>query len=187
MNNELLIAIGIGFGMGFFLERAGFGSARKLVSQFYLHDMAVFKVMFTAIVVAMTGIFLATVVGAVNFDDLPLTGTYLLPQLVGGLILGVGFIIGGYCPGTSGVAAATGKIDGMVYMAGMLAGMACFSVAFPAVEGFFTATAMGQLTIFGYFGIPYWLVVVAVILMAVGGFVGATLVEKKFSWLKPEE
>jgi uncharacterized membrane protein YedE/YeeE len=187
MNNELLIAIGIGFGMGFFLERAGFGSARKLVSQFYLHDMAVFKVMFTAIVVAMTGIYLCTIAGAVNFEDLPLTGTFLLPQLVGGLILGVGFIIGGYCPGTSGVAAATGKIDGIVYMAGMLAGMACFAMAYPTVEEFYTATALGQQTIFGYFGIPYGLVVGAVILMAIGGFVGATQVEKKFSWLKPEE
>ena len=52
----LIVAFLIGIGFGFFLERAGFGSARKLVSQFYLDDLAVFKVMFTAIVTAMLGV-----------------------------------------------------------------------------------------------------------------------------------
>ena len=52
----LLIAFVVGIGFGFFLERAGFGSARKLVAQFYLRDLAVFKVMFSAIVTAMLGL-----------------------------------------------------------------------------------------------------------------------------------
>ncbi len=95
---SLVVAFIIGIGFGFFLERAGFGSAKKLVSQFYLNDMAVFKVMFTAIVTAMLGV---TYLGWIGFLDLSLVylvPTHLAPQIVGGLVLGFGFVIGGYCP-----------------------------------------------------------------------------------------
>ena len=93
---SLVVAFVIGIGFGFFLERAGFGSARKLVSQFYLNDLAVFKVMFTAIVTAMVGIVVLNRVGFLDVEQLPLIGTYLVPMIVGGLILGVGFVVGGY-------------------------------------------------------------------------------------------
>jgi hypothetical protein len=53
---SLVVAFLDGIGFGFFLERAGFGNARKLMAQFYLTDMAVFKVMFTAVVTAMLGL-----------------------------------------------------------------------------------------------------------------------------------
>ncbi|NVO00688.1 MAG: YeeE/YedE family protein [Geobacteraceae bacterium] len=184
---SLLIAVISGCGMGFFLERAGFGSAKKLVSQFYLHDMGVFKVMFTAIVTAMTGVFILSSTGFMPIENLAMVGTFLPSQIVGGLILGIGFVIGGYCPGTSAVASATGKIDGIVYMAGLVAGMLAFAAIYPTVEPFLNAGSMGQVTLYGYFGLPSWLVVVAVIVMAVGGFVGATALEKKFAHLKPEE
>ena len=60
---SFIIAFVIGIGFGFCLEKAGFGSAKKLVSQFYLNDMAVFKVMFSAIVTAMIGLFYLSWVG----------------------------------------------------------------------------------------------------------------------------
>jgi hypothetical protein len=92
----LPISLLIGIGFGFFLERAGFGSARKLVAQFYLTDLAVFKVMFTGIVTAMVGIVVLNRVGFLDVEELPLIGTYLVPMIAGGLILGVGFVVGGY-------------------------------------------------------------------------------------------
>jgi len=113
---SLIVAFLIGIGFGFFLERAGFGSARKLVSQFYLDDLAVFKVMFTAIATAMLG---ATYLAWAGFLDLSLVylvPTYWVAQVVGGLVLGVGFVVGGYCPGTSLVSTATGKLDGLVFV-----------------------------------------------------------------------
>src|SRR5512139_1709715 len=94
---SLLVAFVLGIGFGFFLERAGFGSARKLVGQFYLYDMAVFKVMFSAIVTAMLGVTYLGWMGVLDLELVYLTPTYLLPQVVGGLLLGVGFVIGGYC------------------------------------------------------------------------------------------
>jgi hypothetical protein len=93
---SLLFALLIGIGFGFFLERAGFGSARKLVAQFYLTDLSVFKVMFTALVTAMVGVIFLNRIGFLDVGELPLIGTYLLPMVVGGLILGSGFVIGGY-------------------------------------------------------------------------------------------
>ena len=97
----------IGIAFGACLERAGLGSARKLMGQFNLRDLAVFKVMFTAIVTAMLGLFWLSRFGLVDLTQIPLSPTYLAPQIVGGLVFGAGFVIGGYCPGTSCVAAAS--------------------------------------------------------------------------------
>jgi len=182
---SLTIALVTGFGMGFFLERAGFGSARKLVSQFYLFDMSVFKVMFTAIVTAMTGIWILSTAGELNLEQIGLIGTFVWPQIIGGLVLGVGFIVGGYCPGTSAVACATGRLDGMAYAAGVLAGMFGVAELYPVVQWFIEYSSLGPQTLYGYFGLPYGLLVAMVLLMALGGFWGATVIEKKFSHWKP--
>jgi hypothetical protein len=183
---SLFIALVTGFGMGFFLERAGFGSAKKLVSQFYLFDMSVFKVMFTAIITAMTGIYILSATGLLNLEQVSMVGTFVWPQIIGGIVLGFGFIVGGYCPGTSAVACATGKIDGMAYVGGVLAGMFAFAEVYPAVQGFVDSSSLGKQTLYGYFGIPYGLVVVLVILMAIGGFWGATVVESKLAHWKQQ-
>jgi uncharacterized membrane protein YedE/YeeE len=176
---SLVVAFLIGLGFGFALERAGFGSARKLVSQFYLDDMAVFKVMFTAIITAMLGVTYLSWLGVLNLSLLYLVPTFLLPQVVGGLILGVGFVVGGYCPGTALAATATGRIDGVVYGIGLYAGTLLFAEAYPLFKPLHTATPMGQITIPQYFDLPYGIVVFAVVMMAIGGFAGAEWVEKK--------
>lgn len=178
---SLVLAFLIGIGFGFFLERAGFGSARKLVSQFYLNDLAVFKVMFTAIVTAMLGVTYLAWIGWLDLSLVYLVPTFLLPQVVGGLILGVGFVIGGYCPGTSVAATATGRLDGLLYVLGIFAGMIAFAEMFPLLKGFYLSGAGTEMTLPGTFGLPYGVVVFAVVLMAVGGFYGAGLLEKKFA------
>ncbi len=178
---SLIVAFVIGLGFGFFLERAGFGSARKLVAQFYLTDLAVFKVMFTAIVTALLGLFYLSWLGWLDLSLVYVAPTYLAPQIIGGLLLGFGFVIGGYCPGTSAVAVATGSVDALVYGAGFLAGIFCFGEAYPAIGGWARATAMGKLTLPELFHLPYGLVVLTVVLMAVGGFYGAGAVERWMS------
>jgi uncharacterized protein len=178
---SLVVAFLIGIGFGFFLERAGFGSARKLVSQFYLNDLAVFKVMFTAIVTAMLGVTYLGWIGWLELSLVYLVPTYLLPQIVGGLILGAGFVVGGYCPGTSVAATATGRVDGLVYVSGIFAGMFAFAELYPLLKGFYLSGSGEAMTIPGTFGLPYGMVVFGVVLMAVGGFYGAGLLEKKFA------
>ncbi len=175
---SLVLAFVIGIGFGFALERGGFGSAKKLVAQFYLTDMAVFKVMFTAIVTAMLGVTFLSWIGFLDLSLVYLTPTFLVPQIVGGLVLGAGFVIGGYCPGTSVAAAATGRLDAVVLVLGALAGTLLYAEAYPLVKPLHQMTAMGALTIPQYFNLPYGFVVLAVVVMAVCGFAGATWVER---------
>jgi uncharacterized protein len=92
----LLFALAAGVLFGFFLERAGFGSPRKLTAMFYFKDLAVVRVMFTAVVVAMAGILLLGATGVIDGSLLGIPGTYLWPQAVGGLLIGAGFVVGGY-------------------------------------------------------------------------------------------
>jgi len=178
---SLVVAFLIGIGFGFFLERAGFGSAKKLVSQFYLNDLAVFKVMFTAIVTAMLGVTYLAWAGVLDLSLVYLVPTYWIAQVVGGLLLGVGFVVGGYCPGTSIVSAATFKLDGLVFVGGFAAGTLGFALVFPFVKGLYGAGALGTQTLPQVTGLPYGVLVFAVVLMAIGGFAGASWVEKKMA------
>ncbi len=182
----LIVAFVIGLGFGFFLERAGFGSARKLVAQFYLTDLAVFKVMFTAIVTALLGLFYLSWFGWLDLSLVYVSPTYLVPQMIGGLLLGFGFVVGGYCPGTSAVAVATGSIDALVYGLGILAGIFFFGELYPLVGNLTHSTAMGQVTLPELFHLPYGLVVLAVVLMAVAGFYGAGVVERRMNRQRAE-
>jgi hypothetical protein len=175
---SLIVAFVIGIGFGFFLERAGFGSPRKLMGQFYLTDLAVFKVMFTAVVTAMLGVFYLGWIGFLDVSLVYIPPTYIIPQLVGGLILGIGFVMGGYCPGTSCVGVSSGRIDAIVFLVGLIAGIIVFGELYPGIVSFYNATAMGQVTLPEIFKISYGLVVFVVVLVAVGGFAGASWVEK---------
>ncbi|MCX6152924.1 MAG: YeeE/YedE thiosulfate transporter family protein [Candidatus Kapabacteria bacterium] len=182
----LFFAFIIGIGFGWFLERAGFGTAKKLAAQFYFKDLTVFKVMFTAIVTAMLGIYFLSVFGFMDISELSVTTTYIVPQIVGGLMLGVGFVIGGYCPGTSVVACSTGKIDAVFFLIGVFLGIFIFAELYPLIENFSNSTNMGKVTMPAFFNIPYGIIVFLVVLMALGGFAGAEWAEKKFGYKKVE-
>jgi uncharacterized membrane protein YedE/YeeE len=126
--------------------------------------------MFTAIITAMVGVFFLARFGVLDLSLVYLTPTFLAPQIVGGLILGVGFVIGGYCPGTSCVSAATGRIDGIVYLVGMIAGLVGFAEIYPFIAPLVKLTPFGQVTLAQQFDIPYGFLVCAVVLMASARF-----------------
>ena len=177
---SLVVAFVIGIGFGVFLERAGFGSAKKLVSQFYLNDLAVFKVMFTAIVTAMLGVTYLSWLGWLDLSLVYLTPTYLWPQILGGLVLGAGFVVGGYCPGTSVASLATGRVDALVFVLGLGAGTLTFAEVFPIVERFHYSGQLGELTLPQALSLPYGLVVFAVVVLALAGFRAAAAIERRF-------
>jgi hypothetical protein len=176
-----VIAFVIGISFGFWLERAGFGSARKLAAQFYLYDMTVLKVMFTAIITAMTGLLFFSLFGWIDLSLIYINPTYIWPQIIGGLILGVGFVIGGYCPGTSIVAASTGKIDGFFFIGGAIAGMFVFGEIYTWIVDFHTAGSMGTMIISDWLNLSMGVIGFAVIVMALLMFWGGEWLEKKFS------
>ena len=178
---SLVVALLIGIGFGFFLERAGFGSARKLAAQFYFTDLRVFKVMFTAIVTAMLGVFWLSWLGLLDYTQVAVPSTYLVPQIVGGLVFGVGFVMGGYCPGTCCVAAATGRLDGFVHLFGMISGILLFGELFSFVEGFYRSTPMGRATLPDLLQLPFGLTIFLIVLLALIGFAVAEWLEGKFA------
>ncbi len=178
---SFVIAFVIGILFGFTLERAGFGNSRKLALQFYFRDMTVLKVMFTAIITAMVGALYLNLADVLDFSLLYLNPTYLWPQMVGGLIMGIGFVVGGYCPGTSLVASATGRIDGFVYVAGALLGMLVYGETYPLFQGFANSGYMGDATLYEWLNLTPGTTAFLVILLALGLFWGAEVLEKKFS------
>jgi len=181
----LVVALGLGFGFGWFLERAGFGSSCRLCAQFYLYDMSVLKVMFTAIVTAAVGLWASSAAGLLDLSLVYLTPTSVGAQLGGGLLLGAGFIIGGYCPGTSVTAAATGAGDGAMFLGGFVFGLLLYAFALSGLELWANATSVGALTLPQALGVPYGAVVLAVVTMAALMFVGAEWSERRFAHLRP--
>ncbi len=175
-----VIALLTGAAFGFWLERAGFGQSRKLALQFYFRDMTVLKVMFTAIITAMIGLLYFSLFGWIDLSMVYVNPTFLWAQIVGGLVLGVGFAIGGYCPGTSVVGAVTGRIDGIVFLLGAMSGMIVFGEIFPLIETLYTAGSMGDMTLPKYFNMSSGIIVFIILVAAVGMFVGGEWLEKKF-------
>ena len=171
----------IGFAFGFTLEMSGFGDSRKLAAQFYFTELTVLKVMFTAITVAMVLLFGAVGLGLLDFSQVWVNPTYLASGILGGLIMGVGFIVGGFCPTTSLASASTGKIDGMLFMLGGFVGAFLFGETEKYFDGWYTnAGYYGRLTLDQVFGIPVGAVVVIVILMALFMFWGGEQLERIF-------
>ncbi|WP_428241473.1 rhodanese-like domain-containing protein [Gynuella sp.] len=176
-----LIYILLGFGFGFVLESAGFGNSRKLAAQFYFKELTVFKVMFTAIIVAMVLIFLATALGWLDYRLIWVNPTYLWPGILGGLIMGGGFIIGGFCPGTSLVALATLKLDGLFFVLGVLFGIFVFGETVDFYNVFFNSSYMGRFTLPELFHMSYGSVVLIVVVAALLLLWGAEWVEGRSS------
>jgi hypothetical protein len=146
--------------------------------------MTVFKVMFSAIVTAMLGLILASGLGLADLTGLSqqiVSWTYLWPMLIGGLVLGVGFIVSGYCPGTSVVGAASGHIDAWVTFGGVVLGSLLYSEIQPSIVAFHNSGEMGAKFLYDAFGIPPQVLAVGVVVMAVGCFIGAEKVEAIFT------
>ncbi len=178
---SLWVAVIIGFFFGFVLERAGFGDARNLTSIFYFRDMRVLRVMFSAIVTAMVGLIVLSWVGLFDYSSLlnfSLLPTYLWPQLVGGILFGIGFVVGGYCPGTGVVALVSGKLDALVFLLGMIGGIWVFAAGFPVWGSFYKSSDLGRLTLWQVFGLNMTVVAAAVVVMALVAFWLAGLAEK---------
>lgn len=171
----------IGFGFGFVLEISGFGNSKILAAQFYFKNLTVLKVMFGAIVTAMVLIFLSSALGILDFNLVYVPETHLWPGLLGGVIMGVGFIVGGFCPGTALVSASTFKVDGIVFSLGAAVGVWAFGETVQPVWNWWNNSGYyGRLTLMDVFHLPTGVVVLLVVLMALFMFWGGEKLEAKF-------
>ena len=176
----LLFALVTGMVFGMLLEKAGFGNARKLVQQFYLTDMAMLKVLFSAIVTAMLGIYWLSYFGVLDITQIYVNATFIWPQVFGGVLFGIGFVLAGLCPGTSCVAAFTGKLDGLAVIAGLFAGLFLFAETEPFLDGVLNVSSIGDISLYELMHMEYGPLAFLITLIALGAFWYAGRLEKRF-------
>jgi len=176
---NLVVALVLGIAFGAVLEQAGFSSSRRLAGVFYGYDFTVLRVFFTATVTAMSGVLLLGYFGLLDTEAIFVNPTWLVPAIVGGIIMGTGFVLGGYCPGTSVCAAAIGKIDAMFFIGGGLLGVFAFGELFPLYSNFYDSTSLGSIKVFDSLGMSQGLFAFMLIAMAVGAFAVTTVIEKR--------
>jgi len=183
---NLIIAIIVGFGFGFALEQAGFSSTKKLVGLFYGYDFTVLKVFFTAGITAMIGVLFLAHFGLLDLELIYVNPTFLWSAIIGGVIMGAGFIIGGFCPGTSVCAAAIGKIDAMLFIAGSFMGIFIFTEGYPLFEKLYLSKNMGPITMNDLLGVSQVIFAFIMSIMAVGAFIMTSKIQNKINGITPE-
>jgi uncharacterized protein len=179
-NTNLLLGFFIGVAFGWVLESSGFSSSRKLAGVFYGYDTVVLKVFFTAAITAMLGLLFMSLFGWIDLSLVYVNPTYLYSAITGGIIMGAGFILGGFCPGTSFCAAAIGKIDGMVFIGGLFIGIFIFGAGYGLWEGHYHAADLGHPKVSEALGIKDGLFALLLIVAAAGMFWVAEWAEKRF-------
>jgi uncharacterized protein len=177
---NLLIAFLIGIGFGFVLEQAGFSSSRKLAGMFYGYDITVLKVFFTAAITAMLGLLFMNYLGMIDMSIVYINEYYMSSAIVGGVIMGAGFIIGGFCPGTSVCAVAIGKIDAMYFVGGSLIGILLFGQTYPLWEKLYTSQYLGTPKLSDNLGMKDGVLGLIVIAAAILMFWIGEMAEKRF-------
>ncbi len=178
---SFITAITIGIGFGFALEQAGFSSSRKLAGMFYGYDTTVLKVFFTAAIVAMLGTQFLQYFGMLELEQVYINQYYVYASVIGGVIMGAGFVMGGFCPGTGISALSIGKIDALFYILGGAFGAYIFGLLFPSLEKIFLAGYKGPVKLSTTLGLSDGVFIFLVILAAVGMFWLAEKAEKKFA------
>jgi hypothetical protein len=179
-NTNFLLAFFIGIAFGFVLESSGFSSSRKLAGIFYGYDTVVLKVFFTGAITCMIGLLFMSLFGWVDLDLVYVNPTYLTSAIIGGVVMGTGFIMGGFCPGTSFTGAAIGKIDAMVFVGGLFLGVYGFAFTYPWWEKMYMAKYLGEPKVSDSLGMKDGLFGLLLILAALVMFAVAEWAEKKF-------
>lgn len=178
---NLLTGFIIGIGFGFALEQAGFSSSRKLAGMFYGYDATVLKVFFTAAITALVGAQFLSYFGLLDLSLVYVNPYYVEASIVGGIIMGAGFIMGGFCPGTGICALSIGKIDAFVFLAGGFTGALLFAETYPLVLPLATSGYKGSVKINEWMGVSSGVFSLLLIVAAVVMFWFAEKAEKKFA------
>jgi hypothetical protein len=181
----LFFALVLGLGFGYVLEQAGFSSSRKLAGVFYGYDFVVLRVFFTAGITAMTGLLFFSYLGWVDMSLVYINPTFLWSAVVGGAIMGFGFIMGGFCPGTSLVGAVIGKVDAMVFVAGMFIGLFVFGHFYHTFEPLYTGSFLGSPFIYETLGLSRSLFALLMALMALFAFAITQIIEDRVNKTDP--
>jgi uncharacterized membrane protein YedE/YeeE len=183
-NLNLVVALIIGILFGAILEQAGFSTSKKLVGLFYGYDFTVLRVFFTAGIVAMLGVMAFVHYGLLDINLIYINPTYLWSALIGGLLMGLGFVVGGFCPGTSVCAAAIGKIDALIFISGTFLGVIIFAEWYPVFEPLYKAEYLGIPRFYQTLGISQNVFAFLMVVFALSAFWMASIVENRVNGIR---
>ena len=179
---NLMAALFIGIAFGWVLERAGFSTSRKLAGVFYGYDFVVIKVFFTAAITAALGLLFLNFFGVFDFENVWMPTTYIAPTLVGGIIMGLGFVLGGFCPGTSVCAAATGKLDALAFIGGIVLGIVFYTFTYEALWlELRNSTSIGKVKIGELIGVTEGVAVLIFVLFGIFAFWFVEKIKKTYN------
>ena len=128
----LVYALLVGIAMGALIQRAGASSPRMILASLRLENLSIIKFMATTIAVGAVGVYLLSYWMPMHFDIKP---TYVVGVLVGGLIFGTGFAVGGFCPGTCVVGIGEGRRDAFAALLGGVTGALVFTLVYTMIQG----------------------------------------------------
>ena len=174
-----VIALFIGLAFGYILEASGFSSSRKLIGTFYGYDFAVVRVFFTATLVAIIGLLYMAYFDIIDYSVLYVHPTYAYSAIIGGIIMGFGFITGGFCPGTSLCAVAIGKLDGWVFTGALFLGILIYSWFYPLVEEIHFSGYLGHIRVTEWLGVSEGYFVLGFTIVAVAIFIATTFIRRR--------
>jgi rhodanese-related sulfurtransferase len=183
---NFIVALVIGISFGAILEQAGFSSSKKLVGLFYGYDFTVLRVFFTAGIVAMIGVMAFAHYGLIDINLIYINPTFVWSAIVGGVIMGLGFIVGGFCPGTGVCAAATGKIDALIFIAGTFLGLIVFAEGYSVFKPLYLASNLGIPRFFETIGTSQSIFAFIMVVFALSAFWFASIIENKVNGIKKE-
>jgi len=154
---------GLFFGIifGFLLQKGGVTKYDVIEGQLLLVDFTVVKVMLSAVITGMVGIFFMKSMGWVELYPKPGSAGI---SIIGGLIFGVGFAVLGYCPGTISGAVGNGYLDALIGgVIGILIGSGLLASVYPKLrEGIFKKGDFGTITLPELLKVNDWVVVIPV-------------------------
>ena len=178
---SFVIALVIGIAFGYLLESAGFSSSRKLAGVFYGYDFVVLQVFFTAAITAAIGLLFFEYFGWIDLSDIWVNRFYVGSAFLGGALMGLGFVVGGFCPGTSACASAIGKIDAMLFLGGFIIGVIIFDAFYPLYKDFYKADNLGPVKMYETLGMDREVFLLLFVLFAIISFVVTGYIQQRIS------
>ena len=165
---QLLFGFITGIIFGFLLQKGGVGRYNVIINQLLLKDFTVLKIMLSAAVTGMIGIYFLK--GRKLVELHPKSGSFGM-TVVGGLIFGIGFAVLGYCPGTISAAIGQGNLDALSGgLIGIILGAGLFAQLYPKIQKFLKIGWFGSITWPELFKVNPWVVIVPLSLIIIAIF-----------------
>jgi uncharacterized protein len=130
----IFLAIILGIFFGFALQRVGATNPQNIINMMRLTDLHLMKAIFFAIGISSALLFLLITIGLIDAGHLSVKSSYI-GVIVGGALLGIGFAVAGYCPGTSLTALADGRKDALFFLGGGLIGALIYTLVYGSIKG----------------------------------------------------